>query len=367
MGRYTIALTPVDKFFFGSDMFFGAEGRQDLNDKYKSYIIRSRMFPQQTSLLGMLRFLLLQNDPGCFAEGRIINFDHAERLIGPKSFHVNSSESISGSGNNFGAIKSLTACRIQMVKPNNQIVDLRFQPLYQKSAPVWNDTCKAFFNHLTIDVPTLDYSAKEGGIEMTLTDGTDTFTLEGGDNGIFKEERRIGINRDINSGLTQDSALFKQISYRFNNTTQHSFRFAFDAEIDGVEIMKYKGQMVSVGGDGSWFVLDIREQETPVSFNPPGDLLTLTLQSPSFIPKRALDHVKFAVTSLLPFCFMQSSVRGTTHYSILDRSYKRSPKKYSLYDTGSLFFFESADEKKSFETILIEQSDFRQIGYNEYK
>lgn len=93
----------------------------------------------------------------------------------------------------------------------------------------------------------------------------------------------------------------------------------------------------------------------------------LTLQSPAFIPRSAMRHVKFAITSLLPFRFMQSSVMNTQEYRITDRSYKRSEKKYLLYDSGSVFYFEDDDSKDKFENCLKAQEDFRQIGYNEYK
>ena len=61
---YLVTLKPIDKFFFGGDMTFaipeGNKERKEANRSFSSYIIRSMPFPQQTSLLGMLRFLLLR-------------------------------------------------------------------------------------------------------------------------------------------------------------------------------------------------------------------------------------------------------------------------------------------------------------------
>ena len=60
--KYKIELTPVDKFFFGGDMTFQVgNAKSDFNERFSSYIIKSSYYPQQTSLLGMLRFLILRN------------------------------------------------------------------------------------------------------------------------------------------------------------------------------------------------------------------------------------------------------------------------------------------------------------------
>ena len=63
MSKYQITLTPIDKCCFGGDMTFMVGNKEDdeFNEKFSSYIIRSSLFPQQTSLLGMLRFFVLRN------------------------------------------------------------------------------------------------------------------------------------------------------------------------------------------------------------------------------------------------------------------------------------------------------------------
>ena len=122
MSKYQITLTPVDKFFFGGDMTFqvGAkelpknwneitdenerariEKQVEDNTRYSSYIIQSSLFPQQTSLLGMLRFLILRNYEDVFKEGQIVNKDRAKALIGERSFTVNANDH---DENHFGRI-----------------------------------------------------------------------------------------------------------------------------------------------------------------------------------------------------------------------------------------------------------------------
>ena len=60
---YFVKLTPTGKFFFGGDMRFGIDGK---DGEFSSYIIESSVMPQQTSLLGMMRFLLLSNNNDLF-------------------------------------------------------------------------------------------------------------------------------------------------------------------------------------------------------------------------------------------------------------------------------------------------------------
>ncbi len=54
--RYLIKLTPVDQFFFGGNITFGE------NKATQNYLVRSEKYPQQTTLLGMLRYQLLKTN-----------------------------------------------------------------------------------------------------------------------------------------------------------------------------------------------------------------------------------------------------------------------------------------------------------------
>ena len=84
---YLITLTPVDKFFFGGEMKFST-GIQENGKKSApeiSYIIKSGYFPQQTSLLGMMRFFLLRHSK-YFDGSKITDPDGASSLIGGHSF-----------------------------------------------------------------------------------------------------------------------------------------------------------------------------------------------------------------------------------------------------------------------------------------
>lgn len=374
MSRYQITLTPVDKFFFGGDMTFSVglkettrkweelteKERKEMgfNTQYSSYIIQSSMFPQQTSLLGMLRFLILRNaGDDVFKDGHITDKAKAKELIGERSFMVNRR-------NDFKTIRSISHVRIRRIA-KGKTSDLEFAPLFKELS--FAEASVGSYNINDICIPSLtkeEYDAKKG-LDIMLTDGVDRVKLDD----VFVEDRRVGINRDIKTGIVDDGALFKQISYRFNSK-KGQFCFVFDADIDdAVPLETYSGQVVSVGGDNSQFVIGISKTEKSN-----GNLTSfhnaIWLLSPAYLSRAEARTAKFAVTRLMPFRFLtdreDNSDNDNRTFHILNSKLKRSDK-YELYAPGSVFYFENEDQKQEFVKAIESKNDFRQIGYNEYK
>ncbi|MBO5613933.1 MAG: hypothetical protein J5905_05445 [Prevotella sp.] len=356
MSKYQITLTPVDKFFFGGDMTFQVGNNEKLNSQFKSYIIESLMFPQQTSLLGMLRFLILRNaGRDVFNNDKIVNQTKANALIGERSFMV-------GAENDFKTIKKLSHVRIRRTD-DKKTSDLEFAPLYKELT--FNNATYGTYNLNDITIPKLDdYEAKKG-LEVMLTDGEKKYKLED----IFVKDRRVGINRDIDTGIVNDSALFKQVSYRFNNKdAKHCF--AFDAEIDeSVPFESYNGQVVSVGADNSQFVIGItKDVKKTIGFAPYKNAVCLL--SPTSLRRDEAKKAIFAITRLMSFRFLtdrkDNRADDKRTYHILNSKLERS-KRYELYAPGSVFYFDDDSKKQEFIKIIESKEEFRQIGYNEFK
>ena len=374
MSKYQITLAPVDKFFFGGDMTFAVGLKETkkkwdelterekneigFNTQFSSYIIQSSMFPQQTSLLGMLRFLILRNaGDNVFKDGHIIDKAKAKELIGERSFMVNRN-------NDFKTIKCLSHVRIRKMA-NSQITDLEFAHLFKELS--FTDASVGSYNLSDICIPSLskdDYDAKKG-LDIMLTDGKNKYKLED----IFIEDRRIGINRDINTGIVDDGALFKQISYRFSNK-EANYCFVFDAEVDDtVTFEKYSGQVVSVGGDNSQFIIGISKNVKVNETLKPYEN-AVWLLSPAFLTRAEARIAKFAVTRLMPFRFLtdreDNNDNDNRTFYIMNSKLKRS-ERYELYAPGSVFYFETEKQKQEFIKSVESKQEFRQIGYNEYK
>ena len=95
MTRYLITLTPVGMFFFGGEETFG-DGTND------NYFARSNSFPQQTTLLGMLRKEVLVREKVFKEKINDYTPDDKKRmaaLIGDRSFQLE------GGDQDFGKIK----------------------------------------------------------------------------------------------------------------------------------------------------------------------------------------------------------------------------------------------------------------------
>lgn len=346
---YLITLTPTGKFFFGGDMTFSVNEKET---DFTSYIIRSNKFPQQTSLLGMLRFLVLRNDEDVFDNSSqcITDRDKATTLIGPKSFEMSGSEGC------FGVIKSISPCFIQAKKENGDWTTLSLEPMDSNLKVDFSEPTEAVLNGVEVDIPQTNFDPKKHQEPSYKTKGcVQTFK----ESDIFKTDISNGINRDIHTGKTDDNALFKQVSYRL----KEGFRFAFYAEVDLDKIVDYKG-VVSVGADNSQFVIGISECQQQKEAETSGNVVTL--MSPAYLTKEDLSSVRFAITDTIPFRSMKTNTDSVKSYNKRDKIYGYSEKVY-LFATSSVFYFKSESDALSFVDKLKAHADFYQIGYNHYQ
>lgn len=367
MSNYLITLTPVDKFFFGGDMTFNVHGDADHNEKFGTYIIRSAMFPQQTSLLGMLRFLLLRSDKSLFDGQSIIPGTSAKvtDLIGPSSFAVKNGGKDDSC---FGKILKLHRCFVRCNDSQGLVHNLDFLGF---DHDVYGDAEAGnvgYVNGRRVVLPAIGGYNPKKGYKKVISDGTLTKTLDK----VFVEDKRIGIQRNIDTGKTNDSSLFKQISYRFNNADGCRYCFAFYLEAEA-DMLRYSGEIVSVGADNSQFIIGVDQVQEIPSGNEPGAPHKLVLQSPTYLSREEIGLASFAFTEVIPFRFLKTDVVDTENYSVLPR-YKgankmKSPsrsERYELYAPGSVFYFENQTDYDDFVKALEAYEGFRQIGYNEY-
>ena len=98
--KYLVTLSPLEPFLFGGDNTFGKLG-DEIND---TYLVKSRQFPQQSAILGMLKKeIMTQNNlltrqlKGEWVEPK--NKQKAENLVGVEKFDI-----FSKSIQNFGKI-----------------------------------------------------------------------------------------------------------------------------------------------------------------------------------------------------------------------------------------------------------------------
>lgn len=413
MSNYLIKLKPIGKFFFGGDMtFFVGRAKKPIkgevlsakeeeevkfNAQYSSYIIKSEKFPQQTSLLGMLRFLLLRNhkDPVVFDKSvnKIIGkAEEVAKVIGKSSFPAAEEKEIN---NKYGYIKELSPCFL--MNGDNIITRLPMDygletiDLSNGNALSYNDSPITLKEVLTEEKDKDDkykkYSAKDGlSVRYGFVskdkngEGKDTIIIYD-EKEIFIEDQRIGISRNIVTGKTEENALYKQINYRLAD----GFCFAFYAKINIDDIKPFNNQVVLLGADSSQFVIQIeplKGEEASADYLPEMSLPSsnvsvnngyceVMLTSPTLIDKKTATFADFAITETIPFKCMQTvqisteTTKKTDNYDRVKGGIGYS-ERYELYQTGSVFYFRIQDNANEFIKEIESHKEFRQIGYNHY-
>lgn len=368
MSKYTIRLEPAGKFFFGGDMTFPIgsdkdkknDPYKDHNQKFSSYIIHSNYFPQQTSILGMLRFLVLSHSNDVFdVDKQVIKEDKKEKvteLIGASGFCVPNNEG-------YGIIGKISPCFLQ-TKTNDGnddwntllpcSMDYGFKIDFDKGF-------KALINGLDKDVPYIDegFNPKKGIEKLFIAEDAQTHKLEN----IFVKDIRIGIDKDY-TGCTKNSAFYKQINYRFNNA-KNKYCFAFTVDIDDTffNIQACSGEPVLMGADSSVFILDVEKNDTLLLPRVENAELKTVLWSDALIPEEVMKLPRYAICETIPFRYLKTSVNETQSYNILSGKVKRSVRQ-SLYSKGSVFYFTQKELQIAFEDALSSQTAFVNIGYN---
>lgn len=354
MAEYLIQLTPNDNFFFGTGKEFGRDNQ--------NYFVVSGYFPQQTSLLGMLRYqLLCKADEKIFKNNKIQDKTKASELIGKRSF-------TKGKKQKFGAIKSLSP--VFLMKGESKVFPLNRE--YQdnkddkkdkkdkKKKPNWQ------MREISADFSLLDnYEAKKG-LPQLWSDGKNIYTIED----IFEERTQIGIKKNY-EGKSEENAFYQQ-TYR---TLKDDFSFAFYADID-TELQEKS--LVVLGGERKTFIMKVKKQEQDLSFDYQAskNAHKIVLLSDAYL-ENAESLCDFAITNTVDFRCLQAETNDKTKYysikqkNVTEENYIKEgnlykSKKSELYARGSVFYFKNEDKMNEFADEL-KQSEFYTIGYNHFK
>lgn len=369
MYTYLVKLTPMDKFFFGQKNTFEEDN--------VNYFVRSSHFPQQTALLGLLRYqLLLNSGSDIFSDNKIVEATEAAKLIGKQSFSPFSNEE------SFGVIKGLSP--IFLIDKNSEESYFPAGKRYQKKGKdkayeVLSLFCESkhpFFK---------DYSSKAEHPNMWINSkgellDEDTF---------FVEDSRVGIRKNY-EGNTDDNSFFYETFYRFNNENgKRNLCFAFYCELE-LELeteKKFSNRIVHLGGERQPFFMEVikvnaaegySSKTGAIKYEKDENYYTVMLLSDAYIESKIVDEAYFAVTEITEFACLLTTTEHTKRFYNRNKERKLShmedrsrsvsnnisvSKEIELYARGSLFYFENKDAAEDFKRE-VESSHFRTIGYN---
>lgn len=376
MHFYKITLTPVGSFFFGGEQTFD-------NGSSQSYLAHSNRYPQQTTLLGMIRYQLLKyhNLLPLSAE----NKDTAAKIIGKNSFcmSVNKKQS-------FGHIKAISPVFIQnnnneplLPTPFTHGMEITFngqdaQRLYL-NGQIKNaiPECLAFDSKVYSTTGTLIASNQETKDLVKYSD-------------IFLSTSQIGITKADN--LDDDKkGFYKQVSFRFKESgTCFAFYLALDEDLDQGDKKENKmDEFVFIGAQRSCFKMSVEKlpNDTPFSdktglplpFVPEHPQGSVLIVSPTYVTdiNKLNKCCRFHWSLSMPFRNFIQDDKGTLKSGSI--SYRRHSALCTFLAPGSVLFYEQDKKdtllsllKKDFTMLnrkdallsLLKNDNLHAIGYN---
>jgi CRISPR-associated protein Cmr3 len=247
---YFVRLKPLDSYFFsGRETFNYSSGRESI----KNYYVKSEYFPQQTTILGMLRKEILIAT-GYYKEDRreySNNLQEIIDLIGEGSFNAEGHKNEDG----FGKIKNISP--IFLYKDGNIFAPapldygLKFEKLegncYFNSENKDNKADKDYKNF----IPNLKNYEAKNGLNRKIT-SFNIFEKEYLFDDIFEEDERIGIDtKAIENGY------YRQLYYKLKNNFEFCFFIKLEEDIFGIREKESYKTTVYIGAEGKPFKFEI--------------------------------------------------------------------------------------------------------------
>lgn len=338
--RYLVRLTPIDAYFFGGEVTFG-------DNKNQNYLVKSNYLPQQSALLGLMRYEILRQNDMLFGEGKNIDKNKVEKLIGAKGFDPTQPAA------SHGIIKKISPVFIE-----KQEAFYTRMPLDADITVSLKKELKVYYNGIAKPLPTLEgYDYKEYNNYCYWCSNNISNKINESD--IFIETERIGIQKN-----KTDDAFFKQTLIRL----KEGYNFAFTIDIDNksVDINSFKFNekttIATLGGNQSRFKIEITEcnQENNLNdfdfceyFKPLSNDNRILLLGDAIIPDAIRDKIDFIWGNCIENRYI---VRAVSE----DHSWGK-PKKtealYHLQSRGSVIFH----NKKNTESKKEGNNSFKNI------
>lgn len=313
--RQLITIKPLESFLFGGDNTFGKLG----SETEGTYLVVSRLFPQQSALLGMLRYEMMKQ-AGVITRklrGEWVDSYHkkeAEELVGTDKFDIQNNSTC-----NYGKLKSIGSVFLIDKEGKRYIkkVDTDSYEYEDKFLKGYSPKVDIYDNFICVDLQK---------------------TLKSQD--IFEAKEQIG-----NKKGGDENSLFKKTSY----TLKDGFSFAFYIESE----YELKNSIVTLGADRGKFKMSVSKSEDTLEYEDKNGYLTLLSDAYITLPLR--EYCEFAITSEISFRNLQNKKHFSRH-----NEFKKSDTVY-LYEKGSVIINPKPELIEN-----LNNKNCQQIGYNHY-
>lgn len=360
MTTYFITLEPLEPFFFGMEKL-GESGNK--NDYYQ----KSSYYPQQTAILGMLRYILGDMNEQAFTS----------ILIGEKSF-----DAICKRKANYGVIDSISP--VFIVRGSEKYIDSAFDESFkikfEEREVFLNNVRKKYIPIIEVGKEGKSYDAKKG-IDKKLKSSTGesiplSFNRGKEDKGVFSVQVKEG-NQKSRDGKSHDAGYFKYEYVSMNDA--HFGFYATFSDNDFIEIGL--SRIVFLGGNRSPFRLTVVEEVESTFFREQvlvvgkgeRNYKTIRLLSDTYLEPSWVEKADFAITELVGFRNLQTSTEDTKYWNRLTSKERVNNKeqpyfseRFNLLKKGSVLYFVDTLECQNVEDAIKKFENFRQIGYNQF-
>lgn len=347
--NYKITLEPLDWFFFGGEITYGGS---DL----ANYYAESRMFPQESSLLGMLRYELLK------AKGLLYADESSKKLVVEEIGELGFDEKAKNAP--IGKIIRISPVMLQYRDvvyyhaPFDDGVRLNF--ISEKEEDV-----KVYINGTKNVLPTVDknnlellYQSKDKWLPLIRSNNVPIYAKTA-----FIEKMKIGITkRNVDRDDENKDGLFKGKLYKLQKGYKFAFYVQLDAELPetslvnlGAERSIFRLEAQQITNDDFWDHLwnDVSIKENQI-----------LLLSEAFVPEDIKNYCNFIWSDTISFRCIKRKWKSSCNYASLDKVEERT-SRYNLLRRGSVIYYNKENEfeiKKRLDNLYLQR-----FGYNVYK
>lgn len=328
--RYLVRLTPIDAYFFGGEVTFGD------NLATQNYRVRSNYLPQQSAVLGLMRYEILRQK-GCLFENKPKKED-VEKLVGSKGFDPTQPQIQSQTS--YGIIQRISPLFIENRSEKRFYTPL---PLDYNINVSFDGTINALYNGKEKPLPKIETETIEKkeafksktydnylfwcspGISEANADSP--FEKVRVDE-IFKETEQVGIQKQGG-----DDAFFKQTLIRLDD----KYNFAFTVEVSEDLDLEKCPAIVPWGGNQSRFKIEIEKIDDGFDFCTYFKQLKrenrLLLLGDAFIPDDTRNGIDFIWGNCIDNRYIVREVKD-------GRSWGKPPKSklFQLQSRGSVIY-----------------------------
>jgi CRISPR-associated protein Cmr3 len=359
-----VEIKPVGYYFFGNER----TSRTVNKDKYKqtvmNYFASSNLLPQQTALLGMLRYAIL-------AWQDMLNapITDKEKIIGAGNFHFEKDTP-------YGWIERISPLVLFKTETKEVFLPVGMDHQKYKGSKTGSSvqdvtlyysslTEKHYSGKVDHGLPVLNnYVYKEDMHSFWYSEKGESLS----EKDIFKSITKVGVDKE-----KKDEAFYKQTFHGLNKGFSFGLWIDFTESADISKLTKNE-IIVPFGADQGMFRLKLVDDIDSVfqtKDKPSTKVQKVVLMSDSWITDDFFNQIEFGITDYIDFRYIFSAKQNyyqmkedaiRKNQADIETSMAAKSDKFVLMKRGSVIY-----PTPHFDFILLDHPAFQRIGYNIYK